>query len=421
MKMTKRSTAIGAFLVGMMILITSAFADVMIESGYYSLKNSVKATMKKLSEEVDNFSVNVAATFKIDDKIYAEAEEVCKFDMVNQAKETIGTNMEKGEITESYYYADTKQNISKDSKTGKYYVWNKKKNKGMNNEDKIFENPFEDERVMDAEKIADAFVGNLQDVIEVEEIDNKKVYIGNLSDAQVPSLINAISSFIFKHSIFDEYTTKRMGVPYPKSNVYVTSISGKAIENSDGILESIIGSASISADDKNGITHTYTVEFSFDIKDINNTTVTPPDLEGQEVEYNEDSEYVFDEKYVGKYKNDIVKLEHNSFVKVGERYLEITSVVDGKVYGRYYEVYNEAYEESPVDFEFIAEAGESSYYSAFKYNDKNGEEKTGLIQKRQGKQNIYLLFDVEISEDGYGYSYLSYNEDFDNNFVRIFE
>lgn len=420
--MTKSSTALVAFLMGMMILITSAIADVVIESGYYSLKSSTKTTMGKLANDVDSFSVNLIGTFKVDDEIYAESEETIKYDMVNQRREGIGTNMEKGEIHESYYYEDTKQRISKDFKTSKYYVWTKSKNSRMNNEEeKIFENPFEEEQVADAEKIVDAFVGNLQDIVEVEEIDGKKIYIGNLSDAQVPSLINAISSFVFKYSIFDEYTAKRMGVPYPNSNIYVTEVSGKAIEDANGILETLIGSASISADDKNGFTHIYTVEFSIDIKDINNTIVMPPNLEGQEVEYNEDIGINLDEKYIGKYKNDIVKQKDNAFIKIGERNLEITSVQDNRLYGRYYEVYDDESEEAAKDFEFIAEKGNLNYYMAFKYKDDDGEERTGLIQRGDGMQNLYLIFDVEISEDGNGYSYQTYDEDFNSHFIRVFD
>lgn len=422
MKMTKSSTAIGAFFIGMTLLITSAIADVVIESGYYGLKNSAKTTMEKLTNEVDSFTVNVSATLKIDEETYVETENVIKYDMANQAKEDTGIQMEKGEeFRESYSYEDTKQHISKDYNTGKYYVW--KKVKGVhNNEDKILENPFEEEQAEDVEKIVDAFVGSLQDVIQVEEIDNKKIYIGNLSDTQVPSLINALFSFAFKYSIFNEHNIKKWNAPYPNSNIYITNISGKAVENEDRILENIIGRASVSAEDGNGIPHTYTVEFSIEIKDINNTTVTPPDLEGQEVEYSRGPGFYFDEKYLGIYKNDIVKQEGNSFVKQGERILEITAVQADKLTGRYYEVYKDEYapEKPAKNFEFTAERiHPGDYYLVFKYNDSNGEQKTGMIHQSGGIQNLDVKFDVEIQENGY--FYYDYDEDYNSEFIRVFE
>ncbi len=72
----------------------------------------------------------------------------------------------------------------------------------------MIENPFEEEQVKDAEKVLDALVGNLQDAIQVEEYSGKKMYVGNLSETQIPSAVNAISSFIFKYNILDEWDAK---------------------------------------------------------------------------------------------------------------------------------------------------------------------------------------------------------------------
>src|SRR5690606_37388565 len=130
-------------------------------------------------------------------------------------------------------------------------------------------------------------------------------------------VLNAISSFAFKYGILDEWNADRLDVPYPKSNIYVIEASGKAIENEDGIIESGIFTASMSAQDSKGTEHIYSLEFSIDIKDINNTVVKAPNLDGQKVTYSKEG-YEFDNKYIGKYKNDIVKKEDNSFVKVGE-------------------------------------------------------------------------------------------------------
>jgi len=419
MRLSKRTAALCAFVVGTVVLVTSAFADVMIESGYYSLKNSAKTTMAKLTTEVDNFTINIIASAKVDDQVFVETNERIKYDMVQQARESTGKNNEKGEITENYNYSDKNQNIYKDFQTGKYHVYYKR----HQDDYKILGNPFEEEQAEDVEKIVDAFVGSLQDTIQVEQIDGKKVYIGNLSDTQVPSLMNAILSFALKYSVFDERTIKESNFPYPKTNIFISSVSGKAVENENGILESIIGRISLTADDKDGSTHLYTVELSIEIFDVNNTAVNKPDLTGEDVEYSRGSGYSFDEKYIGTYKNDIVGLEGNTFVKKGERILEITSVQDNKLMGTYREVYNDVYEsdDSMVSFDFITDDFNSGYYLAFHYQDKNGEDKTGIIQRGDGMQNLNVVFDVEIDEDGNGYSQRNYDENFDNNFIRVFE
>ena len=275
------------------------------------------------------------------------------------------------------------------------------------------------EQVQDAEKVLDAFVGNLQDVIQVEESDGKKMYFGNLSDTQVPPLINAITSYVVKYGLFNTGIENDSKLLLPKDNIYVLSAFGKAIENADGIFESIIGGISVSGTDKNGAGHIYNIELAMDITDINNTFLTKPDLEGKQVTYSQ-GQNELDERYIGKYKNDIVKEENASFVKIGERYFEIYSINGSEITGRYYEVYNDDRAVETVrDFEITPlQSGANLYEIAFSYTE-NGKEKTGILHK-ESMQNIYVVFDVTLSERG-GYSTNNYDESFDNKFVRIFD
>ena len=417
MKFNKRLATICAFMLGATILATSAFADIMLGSGYNSLKNSIKTTTVKLTDEVDNFSVYAAISLKVDDKVLAETTANGKFDIENKAKESVDKSLNKDEIRETYSYSDESKDIYKNN-DGLFDVVEKRKNNNANS--KLIENPFEEEHVKDAEKVLDALIGSLQDAIQVEESDGKKMYMGNLSETQIPSVVNAISSFAFKYGILDEWNAKRLDVPYPKSNIYVTAASGRAIENEDGIIESGIFTANISAQDSKGIEHIYSLDFSIDIKDINNTVVKAPNLDGQKVTYSKE-EYEIDSKYIGKYKNDIVKEEINSFEKVGERFIEITSVKDGNIKGKYYEVYNEGYEPDNVrGFDFYSNYDELNHFIIIHYKNEKGENRRGIIDRRTGSQNINVSFDAVIDEDNSGYSYS--NEDgFDNTFIRIFE
>lgn len=418
MRFSKKTATICAFVLGATILATSAFADTMLGSGYYSLKNSIKTTMTKLTSEVDNFSADATLSLKIDGKVFSESTSNTKFDIKNKAKESIDKNFKKGEVRENYWYSDENQNIYKNFEDDSYDVFEKRKS---NNEtSRMIENPFEEEQVKDAEKVLDALVGNLQDAIQVEESSGKKMYVGNLSETQIPSAVNAISSFIFKYNILDEWDAKNLDVPHPKSNIYLMEAAGKAIENEDGIIESGIFTASISAQDSKGIEHIYSIEFSIDIKDVNSTVVKAPNLEGQKVTYSKEG-YEFDSKYIGKYKNDIVKEEGNSFIKVGERFIEITSVKDGNIKGKYYEVYNEGYEVDTVrSFDFYSNHDESIGFTIIHYTDDKGEKKRGIID-RTDLQNIRVSFNVTIDEENGSYSYSNNEDGFDNTFIRIFE
>ena len=416
MKINKKTATI-AFVLGALILATSAFADIMLGSGYYNLKNSLKTTMSKLTNDVDSFSVDLIASIKVDDKMFMEATESSKYDIGGQKSESSGTDYRRGKMTESYSYGDKNQTIYKTPDVGSYNVVEKGKS---SRDRKIFENPFEEEQVMDAEKIIDALVGSLENVIQIEESGDKIMYIGDIKDSEIPPLVNAISSFALKYSIFDENTARRLDIPSPKSNVYVKEASGKAIENEDGILEGGIFTASISAEDSKGIEHTYTIEFSIDIKDINNTVVKAPNLDGQKVTYSKDG-FDFDSKYIGKYKNDIVIEEGNSFVKIGERVLEINSVKSGNVEGKYYEVYNEGYEPDIIqNFNFGSNYDTPGYYNILNYTNNKGEKKEGVMH-RSSSYNIYVEFDVTFNEDGNGYSSDNYDRNFSNEFIRVFE
>ena len=417
MRFSKKTATICAFVLGVTILAGSAFADTMLGSGFHSLKNSIKTTMTKLTSDVDNFSVNIIVSAKIDGKVFSESNNNVKYDITNKAEETSERIVKKGEITEYYWYRDDNQSIYKNFKDDSYNVIEKPKYNNDNR--KIIENPLENEQAKDAEKILDAFVGSLQDVIQVEESGGKKMYTGNLSETQIPPLVNALSSFVFKYNILDERNANRLDVPYPKSNIYLINASGKAIENKEGIIESGIFTASISAQDSEGIEHIYSLDFSIDIKDINKTVVKAPNLDGQKVTYSKEG-FEFDSKFIGKYKNDIVVTEDNSFAKVGERFIEIISVEDGNVKGKYYEVYNEGHDADNVrSFDFYSNYDESASFTIIHYTNHKGENKTGIIH-RTGSQNIRVLFNAIIEEDKSGYS--SNNEDeFDSTFVRIFE
>ncbi len=416
MKFNKKAITMAAFVLGAVILVTSAFADVVLGSGYNSLKNSAKTTARKLTNEVDNFSADSVVTFKLDGKVITESNSNIKFDIINNTRETKDKNFEKGEIKEYYLYSDENRNIYKND-DGSYDVIERPKRK--NETGKVMNNPFEEEQVKDAERILDAFVGNLQDTIQIEESDGKKMYIGNLTETQIPPVVNAISSFVFKYNILDQWSAKRLGVPCPKSNIYLINAMGKAIENEEGIIESGIFTASVSAQDSEGIEHIYSLDFSIDIKDINNTVVNVPDLDGKKVTYSKEG-FEFDSKYVGKYKNDIVIEKGNSFEKVGERFIEINSIENGNLKGKYYEVYREGYEaDTTRNLDFYSNYDEEQHYSIIQYTDNNGEKKKGIIH-RYNLQNINISLNVTINEDNGGYS--SHHEDgFDNTFIRVFE
>lgn len=414
MKENKKMLSALALLLGAVVLTTSALADVLLGSGYLGLKNAAKVTMNKLANETASFMVEMSGSFEIDGVVIKEASSIDKFDMINNAKEIINTDSSTGKTY--YNYSDSEISISRYGDTDTYHVYERALH--GDEEYTIFENPFEEDEAKDAERIVDAFVGSLSDIVQVFESDGKKMYTGNLSEAQIPPLLNAVVSYFVKYGVITNYqheAENQLGFTLPKNEIYLLSASGRAIENENGMLEAIVGNISLSGKGEDNSEHTYYAEFSVELKDVNSTSVTRPNLEGADVRYHTNGE-VLDKKFVGKYKNDIVKEEGDRFVKLGERYVEITSIEGDKVSGRYYEVDLDGNVDKEI--EFIATPRRKFGQLVMDYTDKNGEKKNGIIGSN-GHQNIYVTLDVEVLESGY--RTINAVETFDSSFIRVFE
>ena len=89
-----------------------------------------------------------------------------------------------------------------------------------------------------------------------------------------------------------------------------------------------------------------------------------------------------DEKYVGSYKNDIVEVKSNSFVKLGERRLDILSVDEnGNLTGKYYEIYNDgSAPENVRNIEFTGSPSKNGGDITISYTE-NGEQKNGVMYR----------------------------------------
>ncbi|MDR0405408.1 MAG: hypothetical protein LBH54_01300, partial [Clostridiales bacterium] len=217
-----------------------------------------------------------------------------------------------------------------------------------------------------------------------------------------------------KYSILDASVGK--DIPVPKSDIYIKVASGKAIENRDGILESVIGSVTAVGTDADGAEHTYSVDISIEVTDIGATVVDAPDLSGKEVEYNTDNRSTaLDGKYIGTYKIDIVTVRDGAFVKEGERVLELTDAAGGTLSGKYYEVYYDGYSgERTAPFEFTAVEDRRAYAMFFDYPDADGKSATGIITPMEG-HNVRFTLAVQRS----GVSGWSSNTDA-WEFIRVF-
>ncbi len=405
MKANKKMVMGLSFCLGLVMFVTTAFADIASKTGYEQMKDSIKFTTENLSEKLQSFSSQATITLKDNDNLITSITTTGKYDNKIKASEEISsTEISNGEKRDHYSYRDKNGYISKNSFSDTYYVSEYQ----MQDDYRIFPNPFKEERFSDVEKIIDALVGNLKDYVMVnEKADGSKEFSGSLSEGQIPALVNAVSSFAFKQvAVTSRYgNTNEVTIPQITSDLFIKNVKGKLLVNKDGIIESLFASGILSGKDKKGVYHDISLEVVTKISDINSTTVSKPNLEGKKIEKQEGPKQFEDilvsSKLVGKYKNNIVIEKDGKYVKIGERIVQITNVNGKNIQGRYYEEYKNEYAEYSKDkLDFTFDAVANGFLNAeFDYTDPSGITEKGSISFEMNGGKFYFNIPYKYKQD----------------------
>ncbi len=429
MKLSKKALTALSFGMGALVFATTAFADVALGSGYDKLKKSIKYTSAQMDEGLKSFTLESVFSLKDGEKVLFQDTSTSKFDREKQAYEEINIGLEaNGKTFNNYSYSDKDCDIRKYGSDEKYRVTeyeNGKNNYGIGN----FRDPFKEKTASEIEKIFDAAVGNLKNYVQLEELsDGRKEYKGSLSEAQIPTLISAVSSFLFREAVGNGGRGQN-GLPQLESDIFIKSVSGNAVESKSGLLESVIGEVIVTGKDKQGAEHVMTFSGIIKLTEVGSTIITKPDLTEKEVERVSASGVMgISSKYIGKYKNEIVIEKDGKFVKAGERFIEITHVDDKIVSGSYSEVLKPGFESYGLYKDgFTFQINQTDSMRIFTYTNSSGKQETGIINESiDGKIYVNLGNEVQKNEDGEisGYSTTDQNENyryFDSQFSRVFE
>ncbi len=415
LKFKKKTAMLVSFTLGTLLVASTALADIVNKSGYDQLKDALKVTAGQCSEKFDSFTMDISAVIKDNEKTLMTENTISKYDRSKDASESISSGESiRGDKNNSHTYSDKTCNIRVSEGDPTYYVteFTEQRDIGV-----FFSNPFKEEYADDFEKIADAVIGGLKDhVVVTENSDGSLGLAGSLTELQIPSLVNAVASLQMKQ----KFNGDQNNPPRLTEDIFVKEVKGTAKINKDGVMENILGSAVLSGKDEQGTVHDITVEILATLSDINSTTVNKPDLTGKKVvkniARNEGPGYEISnpEKFVGKFKNDILIEKDNKFVKVGERCIEITQFDNQTVTGRYYEVYKpgfEAYATTQRDFKFNAQKPDEKNFSGFDYTTESGSKGNLYFEQRAGKIHLSgnpplpasdlgdLIFDYNFSPD----------------------
>lgn len=396
MRLKKRSALLLSFTLGALLLASTALADIANKDGYEQLKDSLKFTAEKCSTKLDSFTIETSMTIKNNGTVVTSEKEVKKYDRKNGATESIS---KRSDPYEYYWYRDKTTDIHYNS-TEKVYVVTEY---DTERENININNPFQEEIAPDLERIADALIGGLRNNVVVKPLaDNGKEFSGSLSEVQIPALINALVSLQVKQTFGASHMGQK-GFPVLTKDIYIKEVTGSARTNSEGILEKVLGTALIHGKDSKGNSHELSLELRVQISKINSTVVTKPDLKDKKV-VKEKGVWIDrhagisnPEKFLGKFKNDIIIEKEGKFVKVGERHLTITNINHDSVSGSYKEEYKPEfaaeYENKKLEFSFTAKFTNDPHQGKFTITSP-GVKREGTLYFNEHGAKIELWFNT---------------------------
>lgn len=397
-----KNRAVALSIAGAMLFTTAAAADLLSGDAYSGAKAVVKNTARFLTAEADSFTMDFGMAIKIDSET-AEANLVNeKFDMKNWRTESIRHNIDKDGEHEFYTYEDEDIFVSSHIGTGDgtddevYYI----SPYGYSKEYPMISNPFDDETAADLETVFDAFVGNMKEFVRTGEEDGMTVYYGSLDSSQIPTLPNALCSFVAKYSFNDDYSRDYYGMP-KLSDIFLDNVEGSLRTTDDDIITHAAASASLTGTDEDGEEHSIVLELYLDITDINETDIPVFDRSGKNVEehYYEEtvegfgSDVLFEECDLGEYKKVLVKKADDAYKVTGEVTVSLNTVESELITGTYKNT------ETGKETEFTAELSDSGDYISDNESvrliiQKNVDFETGVTESI----TVYDE-DVEIGED----------------------
>lgn len=426
MKLNKKTLAPLCIILGIIMMASTAFAEVMTRSAYDQLKDAVKTTSARMAAGVKNYTLKTTWTLSGDGKVLMSAVTSQKQD--GSKSESSGETVDfQGLKQINYNYSETAKSIWYNSFDDTYYV-NEYKHDRLEDidwpDESMNYDPLADEHIADLERILDAAVGNLRNYVTVTvQEDGSRIFAGSLSDTQIPALINAIASFATKQFLGSSVTGMPMdaGMRSPasytstameidketmadtsminpalnlKGDVFISQMAGSAKADPDGLLTAATFNIVLSGRDADGQPHDLIFDVSLAMSDIGTTVVSLPDLTGKNVVVSQyDSPSAGDRlsaKYAGTYRNDIIIEENGAFSKIGERTVVIESIDPEQISGRYYETWRDGSGENATAFTFSA-PNSDPYGISFMYTDDAGRTGNGSIYFQfNGSLQMYL-------------------------------
>lgn len=290
--MNKKIIATGLCIaIGSTMLITTAFASSATTSGYDAYKSAIKNTLT-----AKNFTESATITLKDNGTVIASADNTAKLGINNKAASISATINAGGQKSTVESYQQDGKSIFKSSDSQTYTVKNEDQRKKESQTGSTDKEGINATKLKDGEMLLDALVGNLQNYVTLDNnTDGTKAVSVQLSDSQLPAVVNAAASIIVKNAANGEDRfhgnngetgiAKNVIQSMPKltDNIRVDNVSLKAqIDKDNNIVNQVID-ITVTGKDANGTDHTITADINMNLSQFNSTTPDKIDLTGKQV------------------------------------------------------------------------------------------------------------------------------------------
>lgn len=282
----KLMTILGTVAIGGVLLGTSAYAAISESSGYDLYKEAFKNTYG-----VSSITPKTEVTIKDNGALVLKVNSVSEINKENKSMSNSVT-VTSGNLQKSMeIYKQDGRTITKSSDSNIYNVMELdggRKHKMEWNED-------DHGRFEDIENVVDAFAGNVQNFISLNDNpDGTKEVALQMSDTQVSPVINAVASLVVRNSgKQDGHRGNHMGfaldsslqekMPKLVDNIRVSRVEVEAKINKDNLIQEQTETFVITGTDSKGKAHEVVVNIDTDFSDYNSTKPDKVDLNGKQV------------------------------------------------------------------------------------------------------------------------------------------
>lgn len=292
--MKKKWVALGSAVgISSIIMVTAGMSVMAGSSGYDAYKSALKTTKTAAS-----FSVQAEMAVKDNGVVLASANGSVK------ASPASGTGSGQVEITSggasqklNFYKQDSGMVMKADDSDIYYVQTGRPERQGEEKRSKPAK-PVDQAIPQQVETVIDALVGNLKDYVGIDEkADGSKEVSLQLTNAQIPAVVNAIVPIALKQASSEHGNKDREkagnGAELPFHNdflankpqltqdIKIDKVDLKAVIGTDNFITHQEADITVSGKDDAGTAHTVTLHVNADLSDFNSTTPEQVDLTGK--------------------------------------------------------------------------------------------------------------------------------------------